>query len=529
MLNQVDLDWHSYRLLPYEQELGMREVQALTGGSPVQEGNGVRVASPPREFSILDRLTYFREARLNGTSVIVPLQGQLEATVAAKAKAATQREDVGPCLARQSTRYSAHGLHEYKGKFNPQIVRVTANLVLGCATKARILDPFCGSGTTLVEAAHSGWDSLGIDLNPLAVFISNTKLAALRLPTARLEIALGRLEQRLDAIGGDLDFQHAFSSKTLARLHQQSGAPLPNESYLAGWFCPSVLAQLRVISREIKRERDRDIRSVALIVLSDILRSVSLQDPADLRIRRRVDVEPNYPAIPIFVKELRQKIDVLVAAKEVLGTIKGSQIAVLADSRIHCPGGDGEFDAVITSPPYATALPYIDTQRLSLAFLGLLSSAQLAATERELIGNREISEVERRREEIGFAEAIAVFPTELAQLLAKAKELAGRPGNGFRRRNVPSLLLRYFRDMRAALENIRPRVRRRGTFAMIVGPNRSTLGGHELVINTPELLAALAESVGWVVHELIPLEAYQRFDLHRQNSITTEKLILLKN
>jgi site-specific DNA-methyltransferase (cytosine-N4-specific) len=64
---------------------------------------------------------------------------------------------------------------------------------------------------------------------------------------------------------------------------------------------------------------------------------------------------------------------------------------------------------------------------------------------------------------------------------------------------------------------------------MIVGPNRSTLGGHELVINTPELLAALAESVGWVVHELIPLEAYQRFDLHRQNSITTEKLILLKN
>jgi len=90
--------------------------------------------------------------------------------------------DRAPKLRRQSTRYSVHGLHEYKGKFNPQIVRATANLLrLGLDRKAQILDPFCGSGTSLVEAAHMGWDALGTDINPLAILISNAKIQALKI------------------------------------------------------------------------------------------------------------------------------------------------------------------------------------------------------------------------------------------------------------------------------------------------------------------------------------------------------------
>ena len=54
------------------------------------------------------------------------------------------------------------------------------------------------------------------------------------------------------------------------------------------------------------------------------------------------------------------------------------------------------FDAVITSPPYATALPYIDTQRLSLVLLGLIGADELRATEAALVGAREITIGERR-------------------------------------------------------------------------------------------------------------------------------------
>src|SRR5207248_2798713 len=55
------------------------------------------------------------------------------------------------------------------------------------------------------------------------------------------------------------------------------------------------------------------------------------------------------------------------------------------------------FDVAITSPPYATALPYLDTQRLSLALLGIIGSRELRHGEKQLIGNREIQDKERSR------------------------------------------------------------------------------------------------------------------------------------
>ena len=63
---------------------------------------------------------------------------------------------------------------------------------------------------------------------------------------------------------------------------------------------------------------------------------------------------------------------------------------------------------------------------------------------------------------------------------------------------------------------------------MVVGPNRTTLSGEPLTIDTPHLLVDVAQAVGWRIQEVIALDAYQRFDLHQENSITSEKLILLR-
>ena len=63
---------------------------------------------------------------------------------------------------------------------------------------------------------------------------------------------------------------------------------------------------------------------------------------------------------------------------------------------------------------------------------------------------------------------------------------------------------------------------------MVVGPNRTTLDGEMLIIDTPHLLGLVAETVGWKVEESLALDAYQRFDLHQQNSITSERLVVLR-
>ena len=93
------------------------------------------------EAAQLRRLVYFSAAVSKGKRICT-VQRELE-------------QAGGSGHNRQATRYSVHGLHEYKGKFNPQVVRALLN-ILGIGESDRVLDPFCGSGTTLIECAHMG-------------------------------------------------------------------------------------------------------------------------------------------------------------------------------------------------------------------------------------------------------------------------------------------------------------------------------------------------------------------------------------
>src|SRR5215217_2456852 len=96
------LRWHSYRYYPYERALALREVHSLLAADVVAESKiGIRVDASIDEQKI-DRLVYFSEA-CDGERLVQTLQAKLERVN-------------GNGLNRQSTRYSTHGLHEYKGK-----------------------------------------------------------------------------------------------------------------------------------------------------------------------------------------------------------------------------------------------------------------------------------------------------------------------------------------------------------------------------------------------------------------------------
>lgn len=533
-MNHLVLDWPTYRSMPYERRLAIRELETLLGAKPDIESDQVRIADSALNERLLNRLTYFHLVRFNGSGRLVPIQAKLEASASATSANLFSELSDGVVLRRQSTRYSAHGLHEYKGKFNPQIVRAVVNL-LGVGMKGdkpRVLDPFCGSGTSLVESAHMGWDALGVDANPLAVLISKAKLDCLRVPVGVLQSTARAHADRLLQRIRRYDCRNEFSGGELKLLAKAAPISLPNEQYLEKWFSASVLAQLRLVWFEILSIENRAIRRIASVILSDVLRDVSLQDPGDLRIRRRTDAKANYPAVETFAERFPQRLEAVVRARDVLGKVGGSQSAVLGDSRIEIPrperGRAGGFDVAVTSPPYATALPYIDTQRLSLAFLGLLTPSQLRDAEARLIGNREISAKERDVEDRRLLETARTLPKDVATLLLTVRDLAAGEGNGFRRKNVPALLLRYFDDMRRVFQSVRPHVTPGGAFAMVVGPNRTTLSGELVNIDTPRLLASVAAEVGWEVDELVALDAYQRFSIHQENSIKEEMLVVLR-
>ena len=102
------------------------------------------------------------------------------------------------------------------------------------------------------------------------------------------------------------------------------------------------------------------------------------------------------------------------------------------------------------------------------------------------------------------------------------------PSDGFRRRNMPALIYGYFCDMAEVLKNVRQSLKPSGIFALIVGPNKTTLGGEPIIVDTPKLLADTATLHGWCIADIIELNTYQRFDIHQRNSIKTESLVLLK-
>lgn len=538
MLNvEVIFKWNAYRYFPYERILAARELQSLFGTSPIPSKHGLAITvSDMWEDSAL-RATYFKEAISEKGARVIPSQTIIEAYSNGNRERINLADISTIDLRRQSTRYSAHGIHEYKGKFNPQMMRAIANM-LGIKQGQLLLDPFCGSGTSLLEASLNGWNAVGIDINPLGVEIAKAKLAAHRIPAEVLNSNIERLIAKLMAKEAIIiNNCKPFSKAEIIKLVGKNWQPkLPCYNYLSNWFSESVLAQLLTITKKISDLKNDDVQLILRIILSDLLRDVSQQNPSDLRIRRRKVLIENMPVISKFISAVNSKISSILAAKEVTSAWSSKQYAILGDIRdsssfrkqLDDAFPSQSFDAAITSPPYATALPYIDTQRLSLVLLNLINADQIRQTEKRLIGNREISNRERLNIEASIVNNRNNLPDECISICRELIDAIDIENDGFRKKNIPALLYQYFTDMGAMFANVNNALKRGAPYALIVGKNTTRLGEKNFVIDTPLFLSKLSEQYGFAVEEIIKLDTYHRYDMHHGNSIRSESLVILR-
>jgi 16S rRNA G966 N2-methylase RsmD len=362
-MNELKAQWQRYKLFPYERELGLKELKAKLNPVHLQEhSHGVDITT---SSSLADakRLTYF-EAVSDGIKEVRTSQAQLESSA-----------QNGDRSKRQATRYSVHGIHEYKGKFNPQVAHALLN-VLRVPKGGTVLDPFCGSGTTLVECAHAQLHGVGTDINPLAVYIASAKLDALQIPLKELELSIARTSKRPAA-------------------KRQTKAEDERSAYLSHWFPKTTLEEMESLRDQIGQEKSAKTRRILAVIASDLLREFSLQEPLDLRIRRRKE-PPAYLPFHMAYRERAEKLLVRITlARKVMGAVGKSEAINCDSTNLLKQEGLPTFDAVISSPPYATALPYIDTQRLSLVWLGLVLPSRIAGLQADLIGSREFGPSQR--------------------------------------------------------------------------------------------------------------------------------------
>lgn len=493
---QIELLKFPYVYMEYEKELQARELSTLLPNAIIISDNkhSTIISVDNTELSAVYELTYYCAYKIND-SIISTRQGLYE-------------KDDTIHVSKQHTRYSTHGLHEYKGKFNPQIVHALINS-FGITKNHTVLDPFNGSGTTIVECAHAGISAYGTDINPMACFIANTKISALRIDTQSVLSIIKSIEYsevKYKAIKHDTDERIA---------------------YLEKWIPHETLCFLEQI-REIVKNINPITRDFLLLIASDLIRDYSFQEPSDLRIRRRKSPFPQLSFKDAFIQNSIKYIKRIEQVQKIdAECFRVHNEAINCDIKTDNPFKNIRFDAAITSPPYVTALPYIDTQRISLVWLGLCKSSQIGKLESSLIGTREILKSEKTKWEATINNNPNNLPDEIHTLITSMANALSEK-DGFRKQAVPALVCKYFTEMKDMFINVYSMLKPNGLYGLVVGHNKTTLGGVEFNIDTPKLLAILSTNCGWKIQEILPLQTYKRYGLNAKNAICKESLIVLK-
>ncbi len=252
----------------------------------------------------------------------------------------------------EAGRAHVHGFHTYPARMHPD----TAGRLIAAFSAAgeRILDPFCGSGTVLIEALLAGRQPFGTDLNPLAVQLARCKTRP------RSPEELERFTARARECAAHAD----------TRRKAKAGASRRFPAEDVRLFEPHVLLELDSLRSAVETTPDAALRLDLALVLSSILVKLSRKSgdtAATLTTRRSA---AGYAA-RLFVK----KADDLAGR---LATLTG----LLPTSAVPAFVGEDDatklrslpvatVDAIITSPPYAATYDYAAHHELRLRWLGL--------------------------------------------------------------------------------------------------------------------------------------------------------------
>lgn len=292
-------------------------------------------------------------------------------------------------LATAETRELTHGIHRYSGKFIPQIASQAISLLT--TPGDRVLDIYCGSGTTLLEAALLDRKSVGIDLNPLALLISKVKTRP--LPERKLSQFLRGIREELEGATDEapLFAQGSATSKDDPRL---------KDEWFTKWYQPHVLPRLCQIHQAIMGCSDAAVRDVGLVAFSDVVRRASKAHNGypNVMFDKNAKQRPN--PVPHFLNRLSE----VVAAVAELSALKNfERPEVREGDATSLDFDDNSFDAVVSHPPYIASVPYAEYGSLSLGWLG----HDAKALDKRLTGGVRQSKDVVERFEAGYSKAIA--------------------------------------------------------------------------------------------------------------------------
>jgi DNA modification methylase len=323
-----------------------------------------------------------------------------------------------------------------------------------------VLDPFCGSGTTAIEAMLLSRNALSIDIDPFARLLIKAKTT----------IYSNEDLQTIQKIVQFLQDNPPDSS---------GDYPVPEIPNIEKWFCEESILGLSYIKHTIDRlcKANPNVKDYLYVVLAAIIRKVSNAD----EVSPKPYVSTRYPKTPAVPLELFLKVETMYreAIKEFSDATRdnGCQSIILAGNDARAVSAIHDVDLGVTSPPYINAYDYVRSLKFEDLWLGLADDAQLKNNRKKYIGT-EISG--SFYETYVYASQSATLAPLVESITKVDKKRAG-------------VVNTYFEDMALNMLSVKNALKQNGRYVIVVGD--SNIRGQE--IPTARVLTEIAEKNGF--------------------------------
>ena len=335
---------------------------------------------------------------------------------------------------RSDTKTYTHCFHSYPAMMIPQ---VASRLLEKYGQNARrVLDPFCGTGTSLVEANLRGISSFGIDLNPLACLIATAKTTVINL-------------QKLDLYLKDFN-GFLFSARFDGMKSEVELPAFPNIDF---WFGASVQRDLATVKKYISEIVETDVQNFFKVAFSETVRETSWTRNSEFKLYRM-----NEKQLERFQPDVFGMIEAKLARnrkglKSFTEDRKPSETTVVRSNSSETVF-DSEFDLILTSPPYGdsrTTVAYGQFSRLSNQWLDF---ENISSLDNNLLGGK------MSKDSLKFESKV------LCETLEKIAEADKKRA---------SEVVSFYVDYRNSIKNVARVVRKKGFACFVVG-NRKVKG-----------------------------------------------------
>jgi tRNA G10 N-methylase Trm11 len=405
-----------------------------------------------------------------------------------------------------------HFIHSYPAKLLQQIPYFFLNNSIFSKQNDIVLDPFCGTGTVLLEASLANREAIGIDVNPLAALIAKTKTT---------KVNIFGLKKELEII------ENLFKIYKSSKKHYY----VPKISNIEHWYSKKNIRKLSKIKDIINQINDAEIKEFYLVIFSISCKKFSYSDP-----RISVPVRINYEKFPkghalreaaiknlkfidksevfeFFIEQAKKNIERLTEYQNSVmlnsNTVKvyNSDIKELASKTIQ----ENSVQLILTSPPYVSAQKYIRASSLSLQWLELNKSS-IADLNKQSVGREDFSILECKQFHSTGFESV---DTLLIKIYEKNKLRA-------------YITYTYLIEMKESFSKFYNLLKKDGYFVMVIGNN--TIAGFEFM--THEYLIEIAESIGFLTKLILIDDIKSRGLMTKRNKtasvISREYIVIFK-